>query len=87
MANKKAAKKDILTNKRNNLRNSHFKSLMKTRIKNAESAIESNDKETVSIVRIALKQIDKTASKGIIHKNSAARKKSSLSKKLNKSKA
>ena len=60
---------------------------MKTRIKNAESAIESNDKETVSIVRIALKQIDKTASKGIIHKNSAARKKSSLSKKLNKSKA
>ena len=87
MANKKAAKKDILTNKRNNLRNTHFKSLMKTRIKSAESAIESNDKETVSIVRIALKQIDKTASKGIIHKNSAARKKSSLSKKLNKSKA
>ena len=60
---------------------------MKTRIKNAESAIESNDKETVTIVRNALKQIDKTASKGIIHKNSAARKKSSLSKKLNKSKA
>ena len=87
MANKKAAKKDILTNKRNNLRNTHFKSLMKTRIKNAESAIESNDKETVTIVRNALKQIDKTASKGIIQKNSAARKKSSLSKKLNKSKA
>ena len=52
MANKKAAKKDILTNKRNNLRNTHFKSLMKTRIKNAESAIESNDKETVTIIVI-----------------------------------
>ncbi|MBH38312.1 30S ribosomal protein S20 [bacterium] len=84
MANKKAAKKDILTNKRNKLRNTHFKSLMKTCIKNAESAIENNTKETPSIVKIALKQIDKTASKGIIHKNSAARKKSSLAKKLNK---
>jgi small subunit ribosomal protein S20 len=83
MANKKAAKKDILTNKRNKIRNSHFKSLMKTRIKKAEQALESNDKETVSIVRLALKQIDKTASKGIIHKNVAARKKSNLAKKLN----
>jgi len=83
MANKKAAKKDILTNKRNKIRNSHFKSLMKTRIKKAEQALESNDKETVSIVRLALKQIDKTASKGIIHRNVAARKKSNLAKKLN----
>lgn len=83
MANKKAAKKDILTNKRNKIRNTHFKSLMKTRIKKAEQALESNDKETVSIVRLALKQIDKTASKGIIHKNVAARKKSNLAKKLN----
>ena len=87
MANKKAAKKDILINKRNKLRNIHFKSLMKTSIKKAESAIESNDKELVSTVRTALKQIDKTAAKGIIHKNSAARKKSSLAKKLNKIKA
>ena len=83
MANKKAAKKDILTNKRNKIRNTHFKSLMKTRIKKAEQALESKDKETVSIVRLALKQIDKTASKGIIHKNVAARKKSNLAKKLN----
>lgn len=87
MANKKAAKKDILINKRNKLRNVHFKSLMKTCIKKAESAIENNDKELVTTVRIALKQIDKTAAKGIIHKNSAARKKSSLAKKLNKVKA
>jgi len=83
MANKKAAKKDILTNRRNKIRNSHFKSLMKTRIKKAEQALESNDKETVSIVRLALKQIDKTSSKGIIHRNVAARKKSNLAKKLN----
>ena len=83
MANKKAAKKDILTNRRNKIRNSHFKSLIKTRIKKAEQALESNDKETVSIVRLALKQIDKTSSKGIIHRNVAARKKSNLAKKLN----
>ena len=83
MANKKAAKKYILVSKRNNLRNSHFKSKMKTFIKNAEEAIEKKEKDAAEKVNIALKQIDKTQSKGIIHKNSAARKKSKLSLKLN----
>ena len=78
MANKKAAKKYILVTKRNNLRNSHFKSKMKTLIKNAEEAISKKDKEAESKLKIALKQIDKNQSKGIIHKNSAARKKSKL---------
>ncbi len=83
MANKKAAKKDILTNKRNKTRNTHFKSLMKTTIKNAVVAIENKDENAVETVKIALKQIDKTSSKGIIHKNQAARKKSKLAKKAN----
>lgn len=81
MANKKSAKKDIIKNKRNKLRNGHFKSLMKTSIKKALSAIESNSEDSTSLVRIALKQIDKTVAKGIIHKNKGNRKKSSLSKK------
>lgn len=83
MANKKAAKKYILVTKRNNERNTKFKSLMKTEIKKAVTAIETKDENADTIVKKALKQIDKTTSKGIIHKNSASRKKSSLSKKLN----
>ena len=83
MTNKKAAKKYILVTKRNNERNTNFKSLMKTEIKKAIIAIENKDKNVTEIVQKALKQIDKTSSKGIIHKNSAARKKSSLTKKLN----
>jgi small subunit ribosomal protein S20 len=83
MANKKAAKKYILVTKRNNERNTKFKSLMKTEIKKAIVAIENKDKNASEIVKTTLKQIDKTSSKGIIHKNSAARKKSNLTKKLN----
>ena len=83
MANKKAAKKDILTNKRNRLRNVHAKTLMKTHIKKAVTAIEEKSKEADTVIKVALKQIDKTASKGIIHKNAAARKKSTLQRKAN----
>ena len=83
MANKKAAKKYILVTKRNNERNTMFKSLMKTEIKKAIVAIGNKDKNATEIVKTTLKQIDKTSSKGIIHKNSAARKKSNLTKKLN----
>ena len=82
MANKKASIKDVIRTKRNRLRNVHFKSLMKTLIKKANQAIESKEKDTETVVRKALKQIDKTASKGIIHKNAAARKKSTLAKKF-----
>ena len=83
MANKKAAKKYILVTKRNNERNTKYKSLMKTEIKKALSAIENKEENVESLVKSALKKIDKTTSKGIIHKNSASRKKSSLSKKYN----
>ncbi len=82
MANKKAAKKYILVSKRKNIRNAHFKTLMKTKIKQALTAIETQDKDCVKIVRDALRQIDITASKGIIHKNNAGRKKSILAKKV-----
>ena len=78
MANKKAAKKYILTTKRNQARNVHFKSKMKTMIKKTVEAINNNEKETEEILKSTIKQIDKTASKGIIHKNLAARKKSKL---------
>lgn len=85
VANLKASKKDIIINRRNRRRNVHFKSLLKTRIKAALAAIASNSEEKVSLVRTALRTLDKAAGKGIVHKNFAARNKSSLSQSLNQS--
>ena len=86
MANKKAAKKDIKTNKRNRERNVHFISLTKTSIKHAVKALEDKEKNAEEIIKKALKTIAKTAGKGIIHKNKAAREQSKLAKKLAASK-
>ena len=83
MANTKSAKQEILVNKRNRLRNTHYKSMLKTFYKKAIIAIESKDKNVVSTIRHTLKLIDKVASKNIIHKRYAARKKSILAKNLN----
>ncbi|MCP4643969.1 MAG: 30S ribosomal protein S20 [bacterium] len=79
MANKKSAIKRIRTNERNRQRNIAVKSRMKTYVKQAETAIDAKDKEKVAAsLPAALSEIDKAASKGVIHANSAARKKSTL---------
>jgi small subunit ribosomal protein S20 len=84
MANSKSAKKNILINKRNKTRNNHFKSKMKTLVKKAILAIESNVENKIEALKEALKTIDKTASAGIIKKTTAARKKSRLTLFFNK---
>ncbi len=85
MANIKASKKDILTNRRNALRNSHFTSRMRTFVKRAQIAIEAKAEDREALVSAALQIIDKTAGKGIVHKKTAARKKSRLVLALNAS--
>lgn len=84
MANLKASKKDILVNARNKARNQHFRSKIKTLIKKARIAIVAKSEEREKIVREALRSIDKTVTKGIIKKQTAARKKSRLARALNK---
>ena len=84
MANTKSAKRDIKVNIRNRKRNVAVKTKMKTSIKKAISAISSQAEDQVVILRDALKTLDKTVSKGVIHKNTAARKKSRLVKSANK---
>lgn len=69
------------------IRNTAAKSKMKTIIKKANVAITENNEESSELVRQAIKTIDMTASKGIIHKNKAARKKSRMVLKLNKANA
>jgi len=81
MANIKSQKKRILTNEKRHERNKAVKAEVKTRTKRANDTIGTDDNEDA--VRLAVKRIDSAASKGIIHKNTAARKKSRLMKKVN----
>ncbi len=80
MANIKSAKKRVEVIKTKTLRNKMVKSNLKTTIKKADAA-EGADKEAA--VRAAIKKVDQACAKGILHKNTAARKKSQLAKKLN----
>lgn len=77
MANIKSAEKRVEINRRNALRNSATKSQVKTAIKK----FEANLNETNLIN--AVKNIDKAVTKGVLHKNTAANKKSRLQKKYN----
>ena len=72
--NIKSAKKRVKVAAAKTLQNKMINSQLKTEIKKANVAIESN---------AADKRIDQAAAKGILHKNTAARKKSALDKKLN----
>jgi len=81
MANIKSQKKRNITNAKRHERNKAVKAEMKTRTKRAETTIGDDDNDEA--VRAAVKRIDAAASKGVIHKNAAARKKSRLMKKVN----
>lgn len=84
MANIKSQIKRIKTNEKRYQRNKSVRSALKTQIKKATEALLSNNKEEAkSNVKSAIKLIDQAVSKGIIYKNTAARKKSSLVLKLN----
>lgn len=79
MANIKSSKKRNLTNELRRQRNISTRSRMKTHVKQAFAAIEAKDPATLSVtLPVALSEIDRAASKGVIHRNSAARKKSTL---------
>lgn len=85
MANIKSAKKRILVIEKKTLRNKMIKSKIKTVIKKLEAAIAANDKELAKErLAVVISEIDKAASKGIFHKNTASRKISRLTKAVNK---
>ena len=83
MPNIKSAKKRVLVIAKKTARNKAFNSALKTEIKKANAAVEANADNKAEAVRVAIKKIDQAAAKGIMHKNTAARKKSALAKKLN----
>ena len=83
MPNIKSAKKRVKVIATKTARNKAINSALKTEIKKANTAIEANTDNKAEAVRVAIKAIDKAAAKGVLHKNTAARKKSSLARKLN----
>ncbi|MDY4254991.1 MAG: 30S ribosomal protein S20 [Oscillospiraceae bacterium] len=84
MPNIKSAKKRVLVNKTKAARNKSTNSALKTAIKKANAAIDTNAVDKAEVVNAAFAKIDQAAAKGLIHKNNAARKKSALAGKLNK---
>lgn len=83
MPNIKSAKKRVKVIEAKSLQNKATRSELRTNIKKANAAIEENTDNKAEAVRVAVKKIDQAAAKGILHKNTAARKKSALDKKLN----
>ena len=84
MANIKSAKKKVKVIEKKTLRNNMIKSGYKSAVRKFEEAIEAGKiDDAKTLFSEATKKIDQACSKGVIVKNTAARKKSNLSKKLN----
>lgn len=83
MPNIKSAKKRVKVAATKSLQNRMYVSALRKNIKKAHIALETGSEDKATAVAAAVKNIDAAVSKGILHKNSAARKKSSLVRKLN----
>ena len=84
MANTKSALKHIRADEKKRIRNLKVRSKVKTLVKKAEQSIVAQVPETTEAVRLACSELDKAASKGVLHRNNAARRKSRLMAKFNK---
>jgi small subunit ribosomal protein S20 len=82
LANTKSALKRIRTSENRHARNTSYNARLKTMVKKAEQTIASGTLDQKAIIT-ALSTLDKAATKGVIHRNNAARRKSRLMKKLN----
>lgn len=84
MPNIKSAKKRVLVAERNHAKNVAVKSRIKTAMRRVLEALKDNTEKVQELLNVAYKVIDKSVSKGVLHKNTAARKKSRLTKFVNK---
>ena len=79
MANIKSQKKRILTNEKSRLRNRAVKSELKTYVRRVKEAVAAGDKEAaIAAANKACRLMDQAATKGVIHKNQAANRKSGI---------
>ncbi len=85
MPNIKSSKKDVLSSKIAYEKNKANKSALKTDLKKFDAALAAGDKAVAETAyKAAVKAVDQAVNKGLLHKNNAARKKSSMTLKLNK---
>ena len=85
MPNIKSSKKDVIRSKVAYEKNKANKTALKTVLKKFDAALESGDKTAAEAAyKVAVKAVDKAVVKGLLHKNNAARKKSSMTLQLNK---
>ncbi len=85
MPNIKSSKKDVISSKIAYEKNKANKSALKTELKKFDAAVAGGDKAVAETAyKAAVKAVDQAVIKGLLHKNNAARKKSSLTLKLNK---
>ncbi|MDR1238356.1 MAG: 30S ribosomal protein S20 [Propionibacteriaceae bacterium] len=79
MANIKSQKKRIKTNEKARLRNKSVKSALRTNVRKFREAVAEGDSEKAQeLARVATRAFDKAASKGVIHTNQAANRKSAI---------
>ena len=84
LPNIKSAKKRVLIGEVRNARNKAAKSELKTAIKKFEvAAAEGNRTEADGAYKVAVKKVDQAVAKGVLHKNTAAHRKSAMTLKLN----
>ncbi len=83
MANHKSALKRIRSSERKRLRNRNVRSSTRTMIKRARTTLQEGDADAArEAIREAIRTLDKAVSKGVVHRNNAARRKSRLMKQL-----
>ncbi len=83
MANTRSAQKRIKQNEKRRLRNRAIRSTVRSSIRVAREALAGKGGESAAAVREATRVIDRAVTQGVIHRNTAARRKSALARKLN----
>ena len=82
MANTSSARKRIKQNEKRRLRNRALRSAIRSAVKTARAAVAGKTPKAAEEVHAALRELDRAVSRGVIHRNTAARKKSSLARLL-----
>ena len=85
MPNIKSSKKDVISSQIAYEKNKAEKSALKTAVKKFEAALADGDRAAAEAAyKLAVVKVDQAVTKGLLHKNNAARKKSSMTLQLNK---
>jgi small subunit ribosomal protein S20 len=82
VANTKSAIKRIRQNEKRRLRNRTVRSRVRTAVKTARTALDAAGTDTAQVVIQAIRELDRAVTKGVLHRNTAARKKSGLASRL-----